>query len=123
MTTKVDRSLASRPHFASKSRPASDCSDAKAKRPSGSLSRTNETHRLQKLHTPSKRITPLRPLGSSKFAGIEPESGPVAPLSIARGTGARATHETASVSASILRAIDGRAEVRLCSFAENAYLS
>ena len=49
--TCLQRSLASRPHAARSSRPFGLCSDVNAKRPSGSLSSTKLTQRLQKLHT------------------------------------------------------------------------
>eukprot|EP00966_Prymnesium_polylepis_P317338 7331585-Prymnesium_polylepis.2 len=54
--------------------------------PSGSLSSTKPTQRLQKLHTPSKRMTE-RPPGSEKSSGSGPLKGPVTAL--ARGGLAR----------------------------------
>ena len=55
----------------------SDCKEAKANKPSGSLSSTKLTHRLQKLHTPSNKMMPERPAGNSKPGGMGPERGPV----------------------------------------------
>mmetsp|Transcript_7068 Transcript_7068/g.11644 ORF Transcript_7068/g.11644 Transcript_7068/m.11644 type:complete len:237 (-) Transcript_7068:77-787(-) len=58
------RSLASLPAFCSSFFPTSDCNGAKQNFPSGSLSTTMLTHALQKLQTPSNKMTALQLSGT-----------------------------------------------------------
>lgn len=103
MRTNVERSSEGRPHALSSWRPAGDCIEEKLNDASGSLSITNWTQRLQKLQTPSNRMTE-RPLGSWKLAGMSPAAGPTRPraqppvapirtIAVARMEGSRRSEE------------------------------
>ena len=69
-------------------------------------SSTNETHRLQKLQTPSKRITPSRPSGSVNPDGSGPRSGAVAAVLVEEEAHARIVPTRAATRSALL--LDGR---------------
>ena len=76
------------------------------KRPSRLTSSTNETHRLQKLQTPSKRITPSRPSGSVNPDGSGPRSGAAAAALVEEEAHARIVPTRAATRSALL--LDGR---------------